>query len=95
MKDKELRREVDERFKELKMMGLGVSIKYCKECKHDTMHAGHPRRRYGAYYFSASWEPQTEDFHRCLNCGTDWVYETEIVAREYKPPKKNAKQKGG
>ena len=100
MKDKELRREVDERFTDIgiRLDGLGdsievwekadldVSIRGCGKCGHDTLHERHPKP---LYYFTdgSSGEKQTETFHRCLNCGKDWVYSEETVATEYKPPK--------
>ena len=65
---------------------LDVSIRGCGKCGHDTLHERHPK----PLYYSIHWgdgEKQTETFHRCLNCGTDWVYNTETVAREYKPVK--------
>ena len=98
MKDKELREEVNERLRKLEarqdgllacvveLEGFDVSIKYCKDCKHDTLHERHLKP---LYYFvdGSNGERQIETFHRCLNCGADWVYETETVARKYKPLK--------
>ncbi len=100
MKDKELRREVDERFTDIgirldglgdsievwEKAGLDVSIRGCRKCGHDTLHERHPKP---LYYFTdgSNGEKQTETFHRCLNCGKDWVYSKETVATEYKPPK--------
>ena len=106
MKDNELRREVDERLADIRVRdgnlrsrvarleNMNLSILPCPQCKHETIHQFWPYLRWDGFRTRII-NNQTEDFHRCLNCGSDWVYDTETVAREYKPPKKNAKQKGG
>ena len=97
MKDKELREEMEYRLKdtnirvswlrddvgEMKAADLAVSIRGCKECGHDTLHERHPKPPY--VNVGSNGKKQTETFHRCLNCGKDWVYSEETVVREYKP----------
>ena len=73
---------LEERIKVLE--GAGFSVNLCSSCEHDTIHQYHPRATwYGDMVTYVS--GQSEDFHRCLNCGKDWVYSMEAVAREYKP----------
>ena len=99
MKDKDLREKVDERLADIgvrntelhcrvvELEDLKLSILPCPRCKHETIHQFWPCRGYvgwGTYVIN----DQTEDFHRCLNCGGDWVYGTETVATKYMPPKK-------
>ena len=100
MKDKELREEMEDRLKdtnmrlgwlkedvgEMKAADLDVLIKGCKKCGHDTLHERHLKPLYYVNVGSNG-EKQTETFHRCLNCGTDWVYSEETVVTKYKPPK--------
>ena len=80
MRGKELR----ERFSRLqervgKLEAAEISVRFCSACKHDTIQQLHPWRT-----FAGAVPGQFEDFHRCLTCGTDWVYSTETVATKYK-----------
>ncbi len=99
MKDKELRKEVDVRLNNIgfryndlvvrveRLEDPDTSIRPCPKCKHDTIHQFHPQtvwRRTTMLIYTLG---QLENFHRCLNCGKDWVYSEETVAREYKPVK--------
>ena len=92
MKDKEL----EKRFGEIERDRGGLTrriadledgqfvVRRCPSCEHDTIHQFYPLCKWNGFravYASG----QSENFHRCLNCGADWVYSTETVATKYKP----------